>query len=116
MPFESGKLANKCTTQFFDAFSPIWLDDVQCTGQESSISDCDQTNRGVHNFAHYEDAGVSCSGKYRLYQNILCGYHVDYIPDEFPVRLVGGSSPAEGRLEMLQGMIKLAMSFWRQKV
>ncbi|NWQ75795.1 MARCO protein, partial [Columbina picui] len=40
---------------------PIWLDDVGCTGSESSIFDCSKSNWGVHNCNHNEDAGLECS-------------------------------------------------------
>lgn len=39
----------------------IFLDDVNCLGNEQSISDCSHNGWMVHNCAHYEDASVSCS-------------------------------------------------------
>ena len=37
----------------------IWLDNIACTGSESSIFDCAFTTQ--HDCSHGEDAGVSCS-------------------------------------------------------
>ncbi|KFP66195.1 Macrophage receptor MARCO [Cariama cristata] len=39
----------------------IWLDDVNCSGNERSIFDCQKPNWGVNNCSHNEDAGVECS-------------------------------------------------------
>jgi len=56
----------------------IWLDDVQCNGTETSIADCEHRGWGYHSCSHSDDVSVSC----------------------IQVRLIGGSSPAVGRLEL----------------
>ncbi|NXV86390.1 MARCO protein, partial [Calonectris borealis] len=38
----------------------IWLDDVNCSGNERSIFDCPKPDWGVNNCSHNEDAGVEC--------------------------------------------------------
>lgn len=40
----------------------IVLDDVNCRGHEVSLTRCQHSGWRVHNCAHYEDAGVVCSG------------------------------------------------------
>ncbi|XP_017927998.2 macrophage receptor MARCO [Manacus vitellinus] len=39
----------------------IWLDEVNCSGSESSIIYCSKNSWGSHNCGHSEDAGVECS-------------------------------------------------------
>ena len=42
---------------------PIWLDNVQCSGSELSLSQCSHYNWGDENCGHDEDVGVECSGR-----------------------------------------------------
>ena len=44
--------------------TPIWLDDVTCTGHESRLIDCPHNGLGNHNCALTEDAGVTCTGSF----------------------------------------------------
>jgi hypothetical protein len=39
----------------------IWLDDVRCVGNESTISDCENIGWGSHNCRHTEDLAITCN-------------------------------------------------------
>ncbi|XP_021237375.1 deleted in malignant brain tumors 1 protein-like isoform X7 [Numida meleagris] len=65
---------------------PIWLDNVQCTGMEAGLSECRARPWGNHNCGHGEDVSVVCSGAPS--------------PGEIQVRLINGSSPCSGRVEV----------------
>ncbi|KAM3603145.1 uncharacterized protein V6R79_017242 [Siganus canaliculatus] len=45
----------------------VWLDDVECTGIEKSLSECPHRGFGEHDCDHNEDAGIVCSDSVRLY-------------------------------------------------
>ncbi|XP_068698542.1 uncharacterized protein [Montipora foliosa] len=59
----------------------IWLDNVNCTGSERSLTDCGNNGWSSHNCGHHEDASVVC-------------------PEANPLRLVGGTRRREGRVEI----------------
>ena len=38
----------------------IWLDQVACTGTETTLAACLANPIGIHDCSHFEDAGVRC--------------------------------------------------------
>ena len=40
---------------------PIWLDNVACTGSETTLVNCPNNGFGIHNCVHSEDASVDCT-------------------------------------------------------
>ena len=45
---------------FANGGGQIWLDNVQCSGDEDRLIDCMASPLGTHNCVHNEDAGVYC--------------------------------------------------------
>lgn len=43
--------------------NPIHLDEVNCSGTEASLANCQNPGVGTHNCLHHEDAGVICISK-----------------------------------------------------
>ena len=48
--------------RFVAGSGQIWLDDVDCVGDESSLFSCRHREVGFHNCVHREDASVRCRG------------------------------------------------------
>ena len=51
------------SARFGQGSGKIWLDDVQCQGNESSIGNCRHRPWSENNCGHHEDASVICSSK-----------------------------------------------------
>ncbi|XP_050958904.1 deleted in malignant brain tumors 1 protein isoform X2 [Labeo rohita] len=71
------------SAHFGQGSGKIWLDDVGCSGSESSLTQCSHPSFGTQNCDHSEDAGVVCLQDQS--QNI---------------RLVSGSDSCCGRVEI----------------
>ena len=54
-------IAAKTSATFWKGAGKIWMDRVMCTGNESSLLDCDHSGWGINKCSHDEDAGVICS-------------------------------------------------------
>ena len=50
-------------SRFGGGVGHIWLDDVECVGDEAELTNCTSLQIGVHNCYHSEDAGVRCDSK-----------------------------------------------------
>ncbi|NWI83898.1 NETR protein, partial [Dryoscopus gambensis] len=84
---------------------PILLDEVQCSGNELSLDQCKKSDWGQQNCDHIEDAGVSCD-PFTVVRRLLLFSPAECCPFPLPplaegtVRLAGGRSPGEGRVEV----------------
>ena len=59
------------SAHFGQGSGKIWLDDVNCLGNESSIESCSHNGWSVHNCGHSEDASVICLSKYDFALSLL---------------------------------------------
>ncbi|KAH0626618.1 hypothetical protein JD844_001702 [Phrynosoma platyrhinos] len=75
-------LAAASAAQFGQGSGPIWMDQVNCTGEENSLRECPPKTLVEHRCDHSKDAGVECSE-----------------PPE--IRLANGPSKCSGRVEIL---------------
>ncbi|KAM8826053.1 scavenger receptor cysteine-rich type 1 protein M130-like isoform 1-T2 [Synchiropus picturatus] len=75
----------------------VWMDDVQCSGQEKFLSDCTHRSFGMHDCDHHEDAGVVCSEH---------------------LRLTNGTARCNGRLELFHkdNWVKVCNSNWNYQM
>ncbi|XP_041134425.1 lysyl oxidase homolog 3B isoform X6 [Polyodon spathula] len=69
---------------------PVHMNEVQCSGQEKSIWNCQYKNVTTDDCQHVEDASVKCNTPYMGYKN--------------SIRLSGGRSRYEGRMEVMTGV------------
>ncbi|CAH1251218.1 PRSS12 [Branchiostoma lanceolatum] len=77
-------LEEKLAGHFGEGSGNVWLDEVACRGDETSLGDCPADSWGRSDCSHKEDAGVVCEEK-------------------SAVRLADGHVPWEGRVEFRPG-------------
>ena len=49
------------------SFTPIHLDDLQCSGTEPNLLNCSHSGVGVNNCDHPEDIGIICQQSQGMY-------------------------------------------------
>jgi len=76
---------------FGEGEGDIFLDNVECTGEEHDLFHCARNDWGDHNCGHNEDAGVRCQAETAESPS----------SETAQVRLVNGTGPHEGRVEVL---------------
>ena len=85
-----------------DGTGQIWLDNVQCVGNETRLIDCPANQLGVHNCMHFEDAGVNCQVAV-----------ISTCTSQDAIRLQGGNS-TQGRVEICHNNVwgTVCDDFW----
>nr|XP_060615989.1 deleted in malignant brain tumors 1 protein-like [Anolis sagrei ordinatus] len=71
---------------------PIWLENINCTGEEASLKECRNGGWGEHSCSHSQDASVECSGTPMKAPFILS--------NSTGTRLVNGTNHCSGRVEV----------------
>ena len=66
------------SARFGQGSGKIWLDDVQCQGNESFLGNCRHRPLGENNCGHHEDASVICSSKRINKQIVIHNYYSFY--------------------------------------
>ena len=64
--FTDAVLATASSTLFGRGTGPIWMDNMQCVGNETRLELCSFPGWGIHNIyncGHNRDAGVVCNSE-----------------------------------------------------
>ena len=58
--FSNGAVSAYRDARFGEGCGRIWLENLQCTGSETTLFDCPHRRIGSRNCTHQDDAGVTC--------------------------------------------------------
>ncbi|XP_019960011.2 scavenger receptor cysteine-rich domain-containing protein DMBT1 [Paralichthys olivaceus] len=117
--------------RFGEGTGNIWLDDVDCSGSEGSLSDCKHKTFGKNDCSHDEDAGVvcsairltgytRCSGKVEIYHNgtwgTVCDDSWDLNDTEVVCRHLDCGTAVAATVETLFGRAGRSRNIWLDDV
>jgi hypothetical protein len=99
LPFVGAKFvsaASVVTGGPINASIPVWLSDMRCSGSEPSLFSCPYLGYGNNGCEHSEDVGLICTNALTTSLGLP-----RITPSATTLRLVGGTTALEGRLEIL---------------
>ncbi|OCT70142.1 hypothetical protein XELAEV_18037063mg [Xenopus laevis] len=91
----------------------IWLDNVRCSGTESSIAECESNGWGISDCKHSEDVGILCSASRASEQTQSITEQYTKIIEE--VRIKPISARAKASIPVTEGIVEVKhKGRWRQ--
>ena len=57
-------ISTRSSTHYGEGSGQIWLNNVNCVGNESNIANCSHNGWGIDDCSHSKDAGVKCAASY----------------------------------------------------
>ncbi|XP_054857800.1 scavenger receptor cysteine-rich domain-containing group B protein [Eublepharis macularius] len=99
-------IAMPATLFFGRGHGPIFLDNVDCKGRETALSECGSRGWGIHNCYHYEDVAVTCNELLptqaaRDPTSKAATPSLQNGKRDGSIRLVRGANSCQGRVEIL---------------
>ncbi|XP_048474460.1 deleted in malignant brain tumors 1 protein-like [Rhincodon typus] len=101
---QCGDLVSQGIESFRPGSGQIWLDEIECNLQETTLWQCQSEPWGQNDCKHYEDTGVTCSEANKVNKQPHRSKDCNQQPESgLPLRLVGGNSNCSGIVEILNG-------------